>query len=54
MSKTTIILEKATRERLRQLGIKGQSYDDVINRLIDKKKGLPDRRTELQSGKPLI
>jgi hypothetical protein len=31
---TTIPLEKETRERLRSLGRKGETYDQVVNRLI--------------------
>jgi len=31
---TTIPLEKETRERLRSLGRKGETYDQVIKRLI--------------------
>jgi len=31
---TTIPLEKETRERLRSLGRKGETYDQVLNRLI--------------------
>jgi hypothetical protein len=32
--KTTILVEKATRDILKQLGTKGQSYDNLINWLI--------------------
>lgn len=35
--KTTILVEKATRELLKQLGSKGQTYDELINFLIFKK-----------------
>jgi hypothetical protein len=31
---TTIPIYKETRDRLRVLGIKGESWDDLINRLI--------------------
>jgi hypothetical protein len=31
---TTIPLEKETRERLRSLGRKGETYDQVVKRLI--------------------
>jgi len=34
MDKTTILVEKATRDVLKQLGYKGQSYDNLINWLI--------------------
>jgi hypothetical protein len=32
---TTIQLEKPTRNRLMGLGKKGESYDQIINKLID-------------------
>ena len=32
---TTIQLEKKTRDRLMDLGKKGESYDDIINKLVD-------------------
>lgn len=32
---TTIPLRKATRDRLKSLGRKDETYDDVLNRLID-------------------
>jgi hypothetical protein len=32
---TTIPLSKATRDRLRGMGRKGETYDALINRLID-------------------
>lgn len=32
---TTIPLRKATRDRLKGLGGKGETYDDILNRLID-------------------
>jgi predicted CopG family antitoxin len=35
MPKTTILIETKTREELRLMGIKGESYDDIIRRLID-------------------
>lgn len=35
MSKCTILLDSDTRERLKQVGRKGQTYDDVIKELID-------------------
>ncbi|HKG87268.1 MAG TPA: hypothetical protein VKA95_02990 [Nitrososphaeraceae archaeon] len=34
MSKTTILVEDSTRQKLRQIGSKGQTYDQVINELI--------------------
>lgn len=35
MGRTTIPLEKDTRDRLKELGSKGETYDDLVNRLID-------------------
>lgn len=35
MTKTTISIDTKTRERLRRKGIKGESYDEIINRLLD-------------------
>ncbi len=32
---TTIQLNKRTRERLLEIGMKKETYDDLINRLID-------------------
>jgi hypothetical protein len=32
---TTIPLRKATRDRLKQFGGKGETYDSVLNRLMD-------------------
>jgi len=32
---TTIQLSKNTRERLLEIGMKKETYDDLINRLID-------------------
>ena len=51
MEKTTVLVESSTRERLKKIGKKGQSYDDLINELIDSKnKDSPDSRFEtLQS-----
>lgn len=35
MQKTTISIEMITRDRLKDIGKKGESYDEIINRLID-------------------
>ncbi len=32
---TTVPLTKATRDRLRALGKKGETYDELLNRLMD-------------------
>lgn len=33
--KTTILVQKKTRDQLRALGKKGESYDDIIIRLLE-------------------
>jgi len=44
MQKTTVLVENSTRDRLKKIGKKGQSYDDLINELINSKnKDSPDR-----------
>ena len=35
LGKTTIQLEEETRDRLRGFGKKGESYDDIVIRLMD-------------------
>jgi hypothetical protein len=35
---TAILLKKTTRDRLKDAGKKGESYDDIINRLLDKEE----------------
>jgi transcriptional regulator len=35
MARTTISLEEETRDRLKALGQKGETYDELVNRLID-------------------
>lgn len=35
MSRTTISLDPETRDRLKELGQKGETYDELVNRLID-------------------
>jgi hypothetical protein len=35
MVKTTILVETHTRDRLKQLGMKGQTYDWIINGLMN-------------------
>ena len=37
MEKSTILVRYMTRERLKHMGEKGQTYDDLINQLIDMK-----------------
>ena len=35
MVSVSIRLKKATRERLKAIGMMGETYDDVINKLLD-------------------
>jgi len=35
---TTIQLSKETRDQLKELGKKGETYDDIIRRLMEKAK----------------
>ena len=51
MSKTTILVESQTRERLRQIGRKNQTYDQLINELIETKgnRGQEDISSEAVS-----
>lgn len=35
MSKTTIQIKKETKQQLRQFGRKGETYDDVIHKLME-------------------
>ena len=39
MSKTTILVEKSTRDNLKALGKKGDSYDDLISELLRLRSG---------------
>jgi predicted CopG family antitoxin len=38
MSRSTILVRDETRERLKEMGKKGQSYDELINQLLEFKK----------------
>jgi len=35
MQKTTISIEMVTKDRLKDIGKKGETYDEIINRLVD-------------------
>jgi len=43
MSQGTILIRNETRQRLKHLGMKGQTYDDLINELIETKAKSSDR-----------
>jgi len=51
---TTILIRNGTRERLKKTGYKGQTYDELINKLLDLKNKIHlfDSRAEsLKSNK---
>jgi hypothetical protein len=52
MSKTTILVERQTREELRKRGIKGQTYDQVISELLKTKDSF-DKSRKLVSSESL-
>jgi hypothetical protein len=56
MPKTTILIENQKREKLRQIGKKDQTYDAVINDLIETRRTSQDpldsRLRSLQSSEP--
>jgi hypothetical protein len=39
-NKTVIAVSRATRERLKKQGAKGETYDELINQLIDCREGV--------------
>ena len=39
---TTISLKKGTRERLESFGKKAETYDELINRILNEKEGADD------------
>jgi predicted CopG family antitoxin len=50
MTQGTILIKNITRERLKQIGSKGQSYDQLINDLIElKRKSSQDQLKNLKS-----
>lgn len=42
MSKTTIVIKTTTREKLRHIGRKNQTYEQLINELIERKGNSQD------------
>ena len=38
MSKSTILIQQTTRERLKKIARKDQTYDDLLNQLIEMKR----------------
>jgi hypothetical protein len=49
MTKTTILVEKQTREELRKRGIKGQTYDQVIADLLKSQDSLDKSLKQVSS-----
>ncbi len=47
---TTILIREATRERLKETGKKGETYDDLINQLLDYTK--PTSFKNVERGTP--
>jgi hypothetical protein len=43
MTTTVVVIKKETRDRLRYIGRKEQTYDDIISELIEKTKKDSDR-----------
>ena len=41
---TTIQLRKSTRDRLKGMGAKGDTYDEILNRILDQLAGTTARR----------
>ena len=52
MIKSTILIKGATRERLKHLGAKGETYDNLINRLLDEGKSANYRNRNMKSYEP--
>lgn len=46
---STILIKNKTRDLLKQIGRKGQTYDELINELIGKRDSLDRRVESLQS-----
>ena len=46
--KTSIQVRYATRERIKKLGYKGQSYDEIITELLDEYEELHAAREQLR------
>ncbi len=35
MARTTLVVDTSTREKLKKLGLKGETYEDIILKLLD-------------------
>lgn len=49
--RTTILIKKDTREKLRDIGRKQQTYDEIVNELLKKAKGSPNASTLSDQGR---
>jgi predicted CopG family antitoxin len=49
MVKHTILVRDETRERLKEIGKKGQSYDELINQLLESKDPNSIYRTDISN-----
>lgn len=54
MTKSTISLEKETRQNLRKAGYKGQTYDEIIKKLLQSKNSLEISLDKPVSSKSII
>ncbi|MDN5846655.1 MAG: hypothetical protein L0H53_10330 [Candidatus Nitrosocosmicus sp.] len=49
-TRTTIIIDVKTRNILKNIGRKEQTYDDIIKELIDKKNNVPNTQISNLTG----
>lgn len=49
MVKTTIQLEESTRNLLRDMGKKSESYDDIILKLVEKAERATEKKTMIMT-----
>jgi len=54
MPKSTILVKKETREKLRKTGCKGQTYDQIISDLLKSKDSLDPSLLEPVSRESLV
>jgi hypothetical protein len=54
MVKTTILVEKKTRKKLRDMGLKGETYDEIIEKLMKSKDSLDSSLLKLVPSESII
>jgi hypothetical protein len=54
MVKTTILVEKKTRKKLRDIGLKGETYDEIIAKLLKSIDSLETGLRRLDSSESII